>query len=541
MRTLSVTLFVSVVLVSTTWAADLRNFEDAALHAVHFISTQEGWAVGDEGVVWQTIDGGERWERRPTGVRASLRSVYFLNFSTGWAVGREELPHGAGSVGVILFTRDGGLKWQRVANNSLPGLNCVRFIDNRNGIVAGDGCEQYPTGLFQTSDGGRNWQPVPGPRCTSWLAADFQVEGTGALAGAWNRLATLRDGKVVVENLDSSRGCNLTGLKLTDKNAVAVGQGAMILLGDGATGKSWRAADLKPFLPRKVQACWDFHAVACTGTHVWAAGRPGSAILHSPDRGKTWEVQRTGQPLPLQGLSFIDERRGWAAGEFGTILATRDGGASWQIQRRGGQRAAVLFIHARAPGLPVDTIAMLAGEEGYLATALRVTAADPDSAAPGKSTEAQRWAAAVRLAGGSAGDALWQFPLPQHLVRARREDVLKFWDQLHRSHAEEELMRQMVLAIRIWRPSVIITDNPDVAITGCPCEALVAEAVQQAMQRAADPKAFPEQIENSGWSRGNRPSSTVAGTVPPASISRWRRPSLPAASKPRRATSRSRP
>src|SRR5262249_7348572 len=108
---------------------DLRNFDDAALHAVQFVDENEGWAVGDDGVVWHSIDGGQMWERQPTGVRASLRSVHFLNPYTGWIAGREELPHGQGSVGVLLFTQDGGLKWERVGTNALPGLNRIRFVD----------------------------------------------------------------------------------------------------------------------------------------------------------------------------------------------------------------------------------------------------------------------------------------------------------------------------------------------------------------------------------------------------------------------------
>ena len=52
-------------------AADLRNFDDAALHAVQFVDENEGWAVGDDGVVWHSIDSGQNWERQPTGTRAS--------------------------------------------------------------------------------------------------------------------------------------------------------------------------------------------------------------------------------------------------------------------------------------------------------------------------------------------------------------------------------------------------------------------------------------------------------------------------------------
>src|SRR6516162_11590698 len=131
MRHLLAVLLPLVLFGGTSRASDQRNFDDAALHAVQFVDDREGWAVGDEGVVWHTIDGGTSWDRQPTGVRASLRSLHFLNPFTGWIAGREELPHNAGSVGVLLFTRDGGLKWQRVSMNAFPGLNCVRFVDGR--------------------------------------------------------------------------------------------------------------------------------------------------------------------------------------------------------------------------------------------------------------------------------------------------------------------------------------------------------------------------------------------------------------------------
>src|SRR5947199_7260089 len=84
--------------------ADLRYFDDTCLRAVQFIDDKEGWAAGDEGVVWHTLDGGKSWARLPTGVRGSLRSVCFLTSEVGWAAGREEQPFG-GSVGILLFTR----------------------------------------------------------------------------------------------------------------------------------------------------------------------------------------------------------------------------------------------------------------------------------------------------------------------------------------------------------------------------------------------------------------------------------------------------
>ena len=39
-------------------AAEIRAFEDATLRAVHFVDDNVGWAVGDDGVVWNTLDAG---------------------------------------------------------------------------------------------------------------------------------------------------------------------------------------------------------------------------------------------------------------------------------------------------------------------------------------------------------------------------------------------------------------------------------------------------------------------------------------------------
>jgi photosystem II stability/assembly factor-like uncharacterized protein len=495
MRFLIAALAASAALALPLRAAENRHFDDAALRAVQFVDRDEGWAVGDEGVVWHTIDGGSNWERQPTGIRASLRGLHFLTPYLGWVVGREELPHGAGSAGVILFTRDGGIKWRRAALNTFPGLNQVRFLDAKNGFIVGDGTEEYPSGMFATNDGGSTWKAVPGPRSATWLAAAFKDAGTGAVAGAWNRLAALRSGALAPADVDLLGGRAVSGLYLTGDRAIAAGQGGLVLLSDNAGGR-WGPADLN--VPMAIRAAWDFYTIGGAGTDVWVAGRPGSAMLHSKDRGKSWEIVRTGQPLPLNGLFFLDGQHGWAVGEVGGILATSDGGKTWNVQRRGNQRAALLCVHARPGGIPLDTVAWLGVQEGYLTAAIRVNGPDPDSASFARATESLRLSAAMRQAGGAAGEMLWQFPLPQHLARASGPELTKYWDVLHADRAREELLRQMVLALRMWRPDVILVDPPDEKTAGCAADTVVAETMRLAFARAGDAATFPEQIQTLG-------------------------------------------
>src|SRR6476659_287436 len=46
----------------------------------------------------------------------------------------------------------------------------------------------------------------------------------------------------------------------------------------------------------------------------------------------TWMRQRVSSLAWLHGVYFLDEKRGWAVGSRGTLLATIDGGNSWQIK-----------------------------------------------------------------------------------------------------------------------------------------------------------------------------------------------------------------
>ena len=248
MRILRFVVFVTAILLAPCGvrAADMRYFDDATLRAIQFIDAKEGWAVGDEGVVWHTIDGGQTWEWQSTGIRASLRSVCFLDPYTGWAVGRQELP-GGGSVGVVLFTRDGGVAWKRLLVNALPGLNQVRFINPKVGFLLADGAEQFPSGLFKTTDGGKTWDPVNGPRTPGWLGADFHDQDTGILVGPWKTLMTLQRGdfaKADIDGLGDLGARNLRAVQFLPKRVVAVGDGGLILTSVSG-GNAWGFADLQ--------------------------------------------------------------------------------------------------------------------------------------------------------------------------------------------------------------------------------------------------------------------------------------------------------
>lgn len=83
----------------------------------------------------------------------------------------------------------------------------------------------------------------------------------------------------------------------------------------------------------------------------WAAGAFGT-ILHSADGGITWHAQKSNTDEQLFGIGFADAANGWAVGRSGTILHTRDGGATWSKQPAGTEHH-LFDVAALAPQVAV--------------------------------------------------------------------------------------------------------------------------------------------------------------------------------------------
>lgn len=89
-----------------------------------------------------------------------------------------------------------------------------------------------------------------------------------------------------------------------------------------AAGGGWKPAVLeKPRTPL---------AVTCDGRGRWWVAGSGARIAGSTDQGASWQLTDLGEDAQITALQFVDERFGVAVGEFGMVLTTQDGGATWQ-------------------------------------------------------------------------------------------------------------------------------------------------------------------------------------------------------------------
>jgi hypothetical protein len=99
---------------------------NAAILSVYFADAQRGWAVGEQGTVLVSTDGGFSWHRQISGTQGYLLSVYFADAQRGWIVGYP---------GTILATTDGGSSWH--LQTSATELRSLYFSDTQRGWAVG--------------------------------------------------------------------------------------------------------------------------------------------------------------------------------------------------------------------------------------------------------------------------------------------------------------------------------------------------------------------------------------------------------------------
>ncbi|WP_339908296.1 YCF48-related protein [Symmachiella dynata] len=463
--------------------------EDAQLHDVQFLNAKLGWAVGEHGVIWHTTDGGQQWRLQRSGVSFALRSVCFLTDQIGWAAGGGTIPYTQQSRGVVVKTTDGGQNWQVANESAIPQIYAMKFFGLKAGVVAGDTDPNSPAGISVTADGGKTWTAATGLRVRGWRAGDFRAVDRGLVSGKLGRIAVVTEGNV---NPNLMTDLGLPGLHAVKfgvaSRAWAVGDGGMVRTTING-GVSWKGPATP--LPAEIRNTFDFRALAVRGDKIWIAGRPGSVIWHSPDGGKNWQRQLTGETTPITALSFSSETDGAAVGALGMILTTNDGGQTWRASHGGQRRAALLSLYTRQDQISVNFQAQLAGEQGYRSVVSLVPRVDSGPGSEQTDLDARMHEAVVK-AGGSAGDIYWRLPLDVPGLGKNSRRLWSEWMTITENRLPDILVGQLVTELRMWRPDVVVINQPadDDAVGH-----VLYKAVAKAVQAAADPTLFSAQRE----------------------------------------------
>lgn len=279
------------------------------LRGVHAVSADEAWAIGDDGVLVHTVDGGATWETTSL-PSTSTWTVFFLDAARGWAAGNG-----------FFHTTDGGATW--VKDNDWGTITDIRFLDAQRGWACGNGGVTY-----RTTDGGLTWSyTAVGPIAT--LRSIFFVDAQhGFTVNIDGDVFESLDGGASWSLVHASGASNLNTVRFFDsQEGWVIGGDTFLHTTDG--GASWQAASVPP-------GTWVHGAEFADRLHGWGVGAGGGGV-RTVDGGQTWVAMDTSIEGPrLWDVHFADAQNGFLVGETGVLNGSTDGGQSWDLLQSGG-------------------------------------------------------------------------------------------------------------------------------------------------------------------------------------------------------------
>lgn len=106
-----------------------RNYPTPhSVYDFHIVDKNIIYAVGGQGQVLKTDDGGETWETMTEVPTSLLRSVYFVDANIGYV---------SGDHGYIFKTTDGGETWNKQESGVVRDIYSIEFIDENTGFAFG--------------------------------------------------------------------------------------------------------------------------------------------------------------------------------------------------------------------------------------------------------------------------------------------------------------------------------------------------------------------------------------------------------------------
>lgn len=222
-------------------------------------------AVGWRGVVIVSDDRGATWRQAAVPVRADLTAVTFLDEKSGWAVGND---------GVVLRTGDGGLTWTLV----LDGFRVAALMVEKYERLAAERPDDAAVGAALRDAKGYAAQAPARP----FLDVFFEDPRSGYVVGNFNLILRTQDGGSTWDpqslETDNPDGLNLyVGRRFADRVLLA---GELGLLRLRAVGEQRFQAVRSPYEGTL------FAAAGTPGAWV-LAGLRGHAI-RSTDAGRSW-------------------------------------------------------------------------------------------------------------------------------------------------------------------------------------------------------------------------------------------------------------
>lgn len=283
----------------------LPSWVEKAIYNADFIDAQNGVAVGQDGLIIKTADGGKTWRKIELTLpledwRPRLPHIFSLSRGADpqkiWA---------AGPGGTIIRSQDGGETWEDLSLRRDVTLNGIAFANDTHGWVVGE----FGT-ILHTTDGGQTWQEQQNVlNLPKYTRPDLSEED--AIKQRVPQLY-LEDLFLISVAFRNEREGYVTGES-----------GILLTTADG--GETWTNVSSGSFNTLLSIAPARIHnvdvATGVLGTMAVFDGEKWSIIPEIREHVLTW----------IRDVSFAKSGGlGLACGGKGTILVSRDGGKSWK-------------------------------------------------------------------------------------------------------------------------------------------------------------------------------------------------------------------
>ena len=260
-----------------------------------------------------------RWTMQTSGVTARLRGVSAVSERVAWASGADS---------TVLRTIDGGTTWQKLTVTSEAlDFRDVDAVDAQTAYVLSIG-NGPASRIYKTTDAGKTW------------TLQFKNE----------------DPKVFLDAMSFWDANN--GIAFGDS---VDRQFYILTTADG--GRSWSRVPQNALPP----ALENEGAFAASGTNIAVFGKSHawigtgaaakSRVLHTSDRGRTWQIADTplasGASAGIFSIAFRDAKHGVIAGgdyrkeqeAVDNLAVTSDGGITWTLVKGlSGFRSVVAYV-----------------------------------------------------------------------------------------------------------------------------------------------------------------------------------------------------
>lgn len=202
----------------------------ALLTAVSFADPMHGWAVGHEGVIIATRDGGQTWvlqhaaEGADTHKGSPLLSVHALS---------NQVVEAVGAYGYVLRSQDGGATWSgldsALVNPDQLHLNAMTAsaMDANSLFIAGEKGQ-----IFHSADAGLTWTKLNSPTDASIFGISEPYPGALFVYGLGGQMYRSADEGLTWTVVSSGTTQGLNDIQGNRHKLVAVGNGGTVLVSD---------------------------------------------------------------------------------------------------------------------------------------------------------------------------------------------------------------------------------------------------------------------------------------------------------------------